>query len=62
LVSFLLSTQILPNGTVWLPALVERIVEVATGPTSSIFVDKKLIDGPNANERGKWWIPLEIIS
>jgi hypothetical protein len=35
---------------------------VATGPTSSIFVDKKQIDGPNANERGKWWIPLVIVA
>lgn len=52
----------LPNGTVWLPALVGQIVEVASGPTTSIFVDKKLIDGPNANERGKWLIPLIIIA
>ncbi|KAG0597476.1 hypothetical protein M758_UG342200 [Ceratodon purpureus] len=54
--------KILPNGTVWLPALVERIVEVATSDTDSILVDKKLIDGPNANERGKWWIPLLVVA
>lgn len=54
--------KILPNGMVWLPAVVEQIVQVATGATTSIFVDKKLIDGPNANERGKWWIPLVILA
>lgn len=54
--------KILPNGTVWLPALVERIVEVATGTTDSVFVDKKLIDGPNANEWGKWWIPVLAVA
>jgi len=54
--------KILPNGMVWLPAVVEQIVQVATGATTSIFVDKKLIDGPNANERGKWWIPLVIVA
>lgn len=54
--------QILPNGAVWLPSLVERIVEVATGDTKSIVVDKKLIDGPNANQRGKLWIPLVILA
>jgi GTP-binding protein len=54
--------KVLPNGTVWLPALVGQIVEVASGPTTSIFVDKKLIDGPNANERGKWLIPLIIMA
>lgn len=25
------------------------------------MVDKKLIDGPNPNERGKWWIPLVML-
>ncbi|CAM6096423.1 unnamed protein product [Calypogeia fissa] len=53
--------KILPDGTVWLPNLVEKIVEVATGPTESLLVDKKLIEGPNANQRGKIWIPLLIL-
>lgn len=53
--------QILPDGTVWLPNLVEKIVEVATGPTKSLLVDKKLIEGPNANQRGKIWIPLLVL-
>lgn len=57
-----LDIQILPDGTVWLPALVERIVEVAISDTASIVVDKKLIDGPNANERVKWWIPLLVVA
>lgn len=59
---FLLLMQVLPNGSVWLPALVDRIAEVATGATPSIHVDQKLIDGPNANEKGKWWIPLIILA
>ncbi|CAM6103014.1 unnamed protein product [Calypogeia fissa] len=53
--------KILPNRTVWLPNLVEKIVEVATGPTESLLVDKKLIEGPNANQRGNIWIPLLIL-
>jgi hypothetical protein len=54
--------QILPNDTVWLLNLVERIVEVATGESKSILVDSKLIDGPNANQRGKLWIPLALLA
>ncbi|XP_024367577.1 translocase of chloroplast 34 [Physcomitrium patens] len=54
--------KVLPNGSVWLPALVDRIAEVATGATPSIHVDQKLIDGPNANGKGKWWIPLIILA
>ncbi|KAI7725265.1 hypothetical protein M8C21_026063 [Ambrosia artemisiifolia] len=50
--------KILPNGTVWIPNIVEIITNVATNESKSIFVDQKLIDGPNANERGKAFIPL----
>jgi len=53
--------KILPNGTIWLPTLVDHIVEAATSDNKSIVVDKKLIDGPNPNERGKWWIPLVML-
>ena len=54
--------QILPNGRVWLPVLVEALVDVVTGPRKSILVDKKLIDGPNANQRGKIWMPLVLLA
>ncbi len=54
--------QILPNDTVWLLNLVERIVEVATGESKSILVDSKLINGPNANQMGKLWIPLALLA
>ncbi|KAD2805311.1 hypothetical protein E3N88_38688 [Mikania micrantha] len=50
--------KILPNGTVWIPHIVETITIVATNESKSILVDQKLIDGPNANERGKVFIPL----
>nr|XP_043635575.1 translocase of chloroplast 34-like [Erigeron canadensis] len=50
--------KILPNGTAWIPKIVEVITEVATNGSNSIVVDQKLIDGPNANERGKVFIPL----
>lgn len=50
--------KILPNGTSWIPSIVKTIAEVATNESKSILVDQKLIDGPNANERGKMWIPL----
>lgn len=39
----------------------DHIVEAATSDNKSIVVDKKLIDGPNPNERGKWWIPLVML-
>ncbi|CAM6065019.1 unnamed protein product [Sphagnum tenellum] len=54
--------KILPNDTVWLLNLVERIVEVATGESKSILVDSKLINGPNANQTGKLWIPLALLA
>ncbi|XP_076934045.1 translocase of chloroplast 34-like [Bidens hawaiensis] len=50
--------KILPNGTVWIPKVVETITKVATNESQSILVDQKLIDGPNANDRGKKFIPL----
>lgn len=58
----LVGSQILPDSTVWLPNLVEKIVEVATGPTKSLLIDKKLIEGPNANQRHKIWIPLLLLA
>lgn len=50
--------KLLPDGTVWLPHLVERIVDVVSGDGKSLHVDQRLIEGPNANQRGKFWIPL----
>jgi hypothetical protein len=40
--------KILPNGTVLLISFLEWIVKVATSESSKlIFIDTKLIDGPN---------------
>ncbi|KAL4574938.1 hypothetical protein LXL04_021778 [Taraxacum kok-saghyz] len=50
--------KVLPNGTAWIPNIVEVITKVATNESQSILVDQKLIDGPNANDRGKPFIPL----
>ncbi|KAK4272394.1 hypothetical protein QN277_020959 [Acacia crassicarpa] len=50
--------KVLPNGTAWIPQFVQTITEVALNGSESIRVDKKLIDGPNPNQRGKLWIPL----
>ncbi|MFS7989041.1 putative small monomeric GTPase [Helianthus anomalus] len=50
--------KILPNGTAWIPSIVETITKVALTESESIFVDQKLIDGPNPNDRGKIFIPL----
>lgn len=55
-----LVTQVLPNGIAWIPQLVQTITQVALNKSESIHVDKKLIDGPNPNQTGKWWIPLII--
>ncbi|KAK1419543.1 hypothetical protein QVD17_28718 [Tagetes erecta] len=50
--------KVLPNGTAWIPNLVETVTKVATNESKSIVVDQKLIEGPNANEKGKVFIPL----
>lgn len=50
--------QVLPNGIAWIPHLVKTITEVVLNGSKSIVVDKKLIEGPNPNERGKFLIPL----
>ncbi|KAH7301957.1 hypothetical protein KP509_23G050000 [Ceratopteris richardii] len=50
--------KVLPDGSVWLPKLVEHIVDIATGSAEPIVIDKKLIDGPNPNKRGRVFVPL----
>ncbi|RYR04166.1 hypothetical protein Ahy_B06g083754 isoform A [Arachis hypogaea] len=49
---------VLPNGIAWIPHLVQTITEIALNKNESVHVDKKLIEGPNPNQRGKLWIPL----
>ncbi|XP_027350530.1 uncharacterized protein LOC113861729 [Abrus precatorius] len=50
--------KVLPNGTAWIPHLVQTITEIALNKNESVLVDKNLIEGPNPNQRGKLWIPL----
>ncbi|XP_010251084.1 PREDICTED: translocase of chloroplast 34, chloroplastic-like [Nelumbo nucifera] len=50
--------KILPNGTAWIPNLVKTITDVVSNGSKAILVDKKLIEGPNPNDRGKFFIPL----
>lgn len=50
--------QILPTGTPWIPNLVHTITDVALNGKRGILIDQKLIEGPNANDRGKLFIPL----
>ncbi|KAD3337071.1 hypothetical protein E3N88_32591 [Mikania micrantha] len=50
--------KILPNGTAWIPSIVETITKVALTKSESILVDQRLIDGPNPNDKGKLFIPL----
>ncbi|KAF4403256.1 hypothetical protein G4B88_028027 [Cannabis sativa] len=50
--------KILPTGTPWISHLVQIITEVALNGSKSIVVDKKLIEGPNPNDRGKILIPI----
>ncbi|CAJ2669608.1 unnamed protein product [Trifolium pratense] len=50
--------KVLPNGIAWIPNLVKTFIEVAMNGCKSISVDKKLIEGPNPNDRGKRYIPL----
>ncbi|KAI3470993.1 hypothetical protein Pfo_027656 [Paulownia fortunei] len=50
--------KILPTGTPWIPNLVQTITDVALNGKKGILVNQKLIEGPNANDRGKIFIPL----
>ncbi|GKB48818.1 translocase of chloroplast 34 [Tanacetum coccineum] len=50
--------KILPNGTAWIPSIVETITKVALTETEGIVVDQKLIDGPDPNNKWKLFIPL----
>ncbi|XP_058078696.1 translocase of chloroplast 34, chloroplastic-like [Magnolia sinica] len=50
--------KILPNGTAWIPNLVKTITDVVSNGSKAIVVDKKLIEGPNPNDKGKFLIPL----
>lgn len=50
--------KVLPIGIAWIPNLVKTITEVAMKGCKSFYVDKKLIEGPNPNEKGNNYIPL----
>lgn len=50
--------KILPNGMAWIPSLVGTIIDTVLSGGKSILVDKKLVDGPNPNEKHKIFIPL----
>ncbi|KAL8539457.1 hypothetical protein ACS0TY_001173 [Phlomoides rotata] len=50
--------KILPTSVPWIPNLVGMITDVTLNGKKSIMIDKKLIEGPNANDRGKIFIPL----
>ncbi|XP_010452404.1 PREDICTED: translocase of chloroplast 34, chloroplastic [Camelina sativa] len=50
--------KILPDGTSWIPNLVSTMTEISFNGNKAIHVDKKLVEGPNPNERGKRLIPL----
>ncbi|XP_073145651.1 translocase of chloroplast 34-like [Henckelia pumila] len=50
--------KILPTGLPWIPNLVRTITEITLNGRKSILVDRKLIEGPNANDRGKLFIPV----
>ncbi|KAF6156766.1 hypothetical protein GIB67_033235 [Kingdonia uniflora] len=50
--------KVLPNGTTWISNLFGTITNVVSNGSKAIFVDKKLIEGPNPNEKYKLFIPL----
>ncbi|KAL3337892.1 hypothetical protein AABB24_030180 [Solanum stoloniferum] len=53
-----LDEKILPDGIAWIPNLLQTITEVVISESKGILVDKKLIEGPNPNNKGKLLIPL----
>ncbi|KAK9690830.1 hypothetical protein RND81_09G156800 [Saponaria officinalis] len=50
--------KILPDRVAWIPNLVKVVIDLASNGSKAIFVDEKLIEGPNPNERGKYWMPV----
>ena len=42
--------------------MVKTIIDVVSNGSKGILVDKKLIEGPNPNERFKMWIPLIVLA
>ncbi|KAI8564423.1 hypothetical protein RHMOL_Rhmol03G0180500 [Rhododendron molle] len=50
--------KIVPNGTAWIPNLVKTVADVVANGSKGILVDRKLIEGPNPNQRGKLLIPI----
>ncbi|XP_018442792.2 translocase of chloroplast 34, chloroplastic [Raphanus sativus] len=50
--------KILPDGSSWITNLYKTITEISFNGNKSIHVDKKLVEGPNPNARGKRLIPL----
>ncbi|TYI00195.1 hypothetical protein ES332_A11G116300v1 [Gossypium tomentosum] len=50
--------KILLNGDAWIPNLVKAITSVATNKSQAIVVSKKLVDGSDASDKGKLWIPV----
>ncbi|GER50860.1 translocon at the outer envelope membrane ofchloroplasts 34 [Striga asiatica] len=50
--------KVLPNGTPWIPNILSTITDIALNGKRGILIDQKLIDGPNANDRGRVFIPL----
>lgn len=42
----------------WIPNLVKTITEVVLNGSKALVVDKKLVEGPNPNEKGKILIPF----
>lgn len=50
--------KIVPNGTAWIPNLVKTVADIVSNGSKGILVDKKLIEGPNPNLRGKLLIPV----
>ncbi|OIT03042.1 PREDICTED: translocase of chloroplast 34, chloroplastic-like [Nicotiana attenuata] len=50
--------KILPNGTAWIPNLVQTMIDVVSTDSKGILVDQKLMEGPNPNNKGKVLIPF----
>ncbi|KAL5719287.1 Translocase of chloroplast [Ranunculus cassubicifolius] len=50
--------KILPDGTAWIPNLVETITKVVLNGSKAILVDKKLIEGPYPNDMHRLLIPF----
>ncbi|KAH9606415.1 hypothetical protein KSS87_015058 [Heliosperma pusillum] len=50
--------KVLPDGVAWIPNLFKVVIDIVSNGSSAILVNKRLIERPDPNQRGKYWMPV----